>query len=545
MKQRIRLLLALVLLLSLLSGCTILNEFLPEGWEEVFYAMLDTPASGEGTAFADMEYRRPDLGALQASYDRIFAAANDKDTRKTIRAIYDFYDQYDWFYTYLSLADIHYSADLTDSDWETEYNFCSDSSARADALLEQLYYDLAKCPIRQELEGDDYFGAGFFEAYDGENTWDETFTALLEQEAALQNRYYALSSLSLEYDPATEEYYTACGNEMVELMVELIALRQEIAAYCDYDSYVQFATDFYYYRDYTPELTKLYLAEIRRELVPLYTRLNRDPDFYVYTDHSSEAATFDYVRQTAKAMGGTVWEAFQNMDRCGLYDITYSDTKYNASFETYLTMYNQPYILMNPEGSTYDHLTFAHEFGHFCNDYASRGSYAGIDVLEVFSQAMEYLSLCYGPAGEDLTRVKLWDSLSMMVEQAMFASFEIQMYEFTGEDLTAENLLALYDRIALEYGFDSVGYDRREFVQITHFYTNPMYVISYVVSNDTAMQLYQMELEASGTGLAAFQKNLDTESDYFLAFVEEAGLKSPFAPDRVKTLRETFEAAFG
>ncbi len=544
MKQRISLFLVLALLVSLLSGCAALNEFLPEGWEDVLHAMLDSQQPG-GTAFADMEYRRPDPDALQESYDRIFTAAGEEDLNKAVRAINEFYDQYDWFYTYLNLADIHYCADLTDSYWEAEYNYCADNSARADALLEQLYYDLAKCPLREELEGDDYFGAGFFEAYDGENTWDEAFTALLEQETALENRYYELSSLSLEYDPATEEYYTACGNDMVDLMVELIALRQEIAAYYGYESYVQFATDFYYYRDYTPELTMVYLGEIRRELVPLYARLNRDPDFYVYASYADAESTFDYVRRTAQAMGGTVWEAFQNMDRCGLYDIAYSDTKYNASFEIYLTMYGQPYILMNPEGSDYDHLIFAHEFGHFCNDYASNGCYAGIDVLEVFSQAMEYLSLCYGPAGEDLTRIKLWDSLSLMVEQSMFASFEMQMYDLTGEDLTAENLRALYDRIALEYGFDSVGYDDREFVQIPHFYTNPMYIISYVVSNDTAMQLYQMEQEKAGTGLAVFEKNLETQSDYFLAFVEEAGLESPFVPGRVKTLRETYELALG
>ena len=35
----------------------------------------------------------------------------------------------------------------------------------------------------------------------------------------------------------------------------------------------------------------------------------------------------------------------------------------------------------------------------------------------------------------------------------------------------------------------------RDFVVIGHFYTDPMYIISYVVSNDAAFQLYQMELE--------------------------------------------------
>ncbi len=74
--------------------------------------------------------------------------------------------------------------------------------------------------------------------------------------------------------------------------------------------------------------------------------------------------------------------------------------------------------------------------------------------------------------------------------------------------------------------FDSVGYDRREFVDVTHFYTNPMYVFSYVVSNDAAMQLYQLEQEQRGAGLELYEQNLTTEESYFLAFLDSAGLES-------------------
>ena len=73
---------------------------------------------------------------------------------------------------------------------------------------------------------------------------------------------------------------------------------------------------------------------------------------------------------------------------------------------------------------------------------------------------------------------------------------------------------------------------------MTHFYTNPMYIISYVVSNDAAMQLYQLELEEAGAGLTRYEENLDTWEMYFLAFLEEAGLQSPF--DRVAEVREFF-----
>ena len=200
---------------------------------------------------------------------------------------------------------------------------------------------------------------------------------------------------------------------------------------------------------------------------------------------------------------------------------------------------------MCPLQTNYDKLTFTHEFGHFCNDYASYGSYAGVDVGEVFSLGLEYLSLCYVDDGQDLAWLKMADGLSLFVEQAAFAAFEQQMYRLSGDELPVEGLLQLYDRTATEYGFDAVSYDEREFVTISHFYTNPKYIISYVVSNDAALQLYQMEQEEAGKGLACYEENLDTQCTYFLEFMEEAGLLNPFEEGRVARIRETFEAALG
>ena len=70
-----------------------------------------------------------------------------------------------------------------------------------------------------------------------------------------------------------------------------------------------------------------------------------------------------------------------------------------------------------------------------------------------------------------------------------------------------------------------------------------MYVFSYIVSNDAALQLYQMELENPGSGLACLNENLDVQEPYFLAFLEQAGLESPFAPGRLREVKATFESA--
>lgn len=493
--------------------------------------------------YEKMEYERPDMTAIQQTLEDACVAARSEDVDAILAAVYKFYDAYDWFYTCYSLADIRYSGDLTDIYWEQESDYCVRHSADVDAALEQLYYALAQSPCREALEAD-YFGEDFFDGYEGENLWDETFTAMLTQEAQLQRQYYELSEQSLSYEYGTDAYYDACADGMAQLLVDLIALRQEIAAYWGYSDYAQFASDFYYYRDYTTGQVDTLLADIQQELVPLYREIRAnvwDPSYMP----CSEQQTLDYIREAAKNMGGLIEDAFELMEAAGLYDISYGENKYNSSFEVYLTSYWEPFVFMNPSLTAYDQLTLAHEFGHFCNDYASYRSYAGVDVSEFFSQGMEYLSLCYGKDTQALTQVKMADSLSTYVEQAAFASFEQQMYRLRSEDLTMENLYALYDTVAQSYGFDRVGYDRREFVDITHYYTNPLYIISYVVSNDAAMQLYQLEQAESGAGRELFEENLATQEAYFLTFLDSAGLKSPFTSGRILDVKETFACVLG
>ena len=539
MKKIFLRLMALVLACVMLTGCAELYQFVGEAGANVEEQALDV------TRYADMAYSRPDMQALEDILDQACADAAGDKVLTIIDRIWEFYDAYDWFYTNYSLADIRYSCDLTDTYWEEEYNFCSENSARVDAMLEELYYALAKSPCLEILESEMYFGEGYFDSYQGENNWDEAFVALMEEEAALVSRYYGLSGQAGDYETGSEAYYDACYEDMAQVLVDLIRLRHEIAEYWGYPDYNQFATDFYHYRDYSVEEGRAYLEMIREELVEIYRQMNQSGIWDNAYSYATAADTYAYVKKMAENMGGTVWEAFLVMDQGGLYDIGYSANKYNASFETYLTSYQVPFVFMNPSQTNYDYLVFAHEFGHFCNDYASSYSYAGVDVLEFFSQGMEYLSLCYGENATQLTKMKLADSLCLYIEQAAFASFEMRMYDIPEEKLSVEALAELYEQVVLEYGFETVGYDPREFITITHFYTNPLYIISYVVSNDAAMQLYQLEQENPGAGLKIFQDNLTTEESFFLSFLKSAGLENPLTRERVQAVRKTFEEVLG
>lgn len=543
-KSQVRLL-SLLLAAAMLISCvpqrasalSFLEQLFPDRTETAPEASAEEP---EFLRFSDMAYTRPDLDEIQSLLDEAASRAAKKNAPAILNAVYAFYDAYDWFYTNSALADIHYSADLSDDYWAEENEFCTASASQVEQMLTELNIALAASPCRSRLE-ELFFGEGFFDGYDVDGDWtpDEQLVELLNREAELISQYYTQSAKTTSLFGSIFPPYKA----MAQTLVDLIRVRNTLAAYLGYDSYEAYANDYLYARDYTPEQVAAYLEEVQEKLTPLYL----EADFST-SDHRqySEADTLEYVRRAAQAMGGTVLEAFELMEAAELYDITKSSSKYNSSFELYLPSYQVPFIFTNPDGSAFDQLTFAHEFGHFCNDYALGGSYVGVDVSEIFSQAMEYLSLCYVPADESLVAAKMVDSLCTYVEQACYARFEQEMYRIDDAELSVQALADLYADTAAAYGLTGYGYfDSLEFVTITHFYTNPMYVSSYVFSNDAAMQIYRLELDRAGAGLECYLDNLANAEGYFLAFLDSAGLESPFADGRVEEAAETFRQILG
>ena len=526
---------ALVLALALLvSGCAWTNDYL---------RLLNTYITGNIplVKFEDMDYTRPDITALLEHQENCLALAQaGTNFKKLEEEIWLLYTEYYHFSTQYALADIHYSGDLTDLYWQEEYNWCLETATEVDAAMDILFFALADSVFREKLEREDLFGAGFFDNYDGESIWDDTFTALMEQEATMIGRYYELSQTLSEQEPGPMEYQ-AVVREIADLYASLVMLRQEQATHSGYANFASFAYEFYYDRDYTPALEALYLTQIQANLVPLYRRIFSGDIKVLYSD-SSEAETFDYVKTAAQNMGGAVADAFKRLEKGGLYDIQHGENKFQSSFEIFLLDYYEPFVFMNPVMTDYDKLTFAHEFGHFCADYTAYGSVVGVDGSEVMSQGMEYLSLIYGEDTQDLTRLKMLDSLCIYVEQAAYAAFEEAVYQLHPADLTGERIMALFEEITHQYGFDIWGTTGSDMVTIPHFFTEPLYVFSYVVSNDAAMQLYQKELEKPGSGLALYEASLTSTETDFLAFLASAGLHSPFTVGRLGEVKATFTA---
>lgn len=538
--------LALVCTLSLLlSGCGFWGG--PEGTDAT---ISDTKAGiyrHQGVPdFSEMTYTRPDLAAYQAAVDSLCsrAKAADATAEELTDAVLDLYDRYDNFYTMEALANIHYSMNLRDSEYQTEYSYCVEQESAVEQGLEDVYRALAASPLRQELESEDYFGAGFFDGYEGDSFWTQELSDLTDRENDLISRCYAAMGDLSDLDPYSEDYYARGQSALGPLLVELVKVRRELASYLGYDSYGDFAFDYYYSRDYSLSQAEDYLERIRQELTPLYRELNGS-DFWYTAYGDSAPDCLSYLQSVTDSVGGKLRSAFSLMTTKHLYDITPGSHKYNGSFEVYLTSYSAPFVFLNPAEDITDCLSLTHEFGHFASDYFSQGSAYTTDVAEIFSQGLEYLSLCYAPEDtpelDTLRRLKLADSLNTYVEQAAYAKFECELYAMAPEALTTDRINELYNGICREYGFDSWSWQEGDWFTITHFFTSPYYIMSYVTSNDAAMQLYEMESEERGAGLDTYTDYLSGGQPQFMAFLQEAGLQSPFDAIRLKQVRNTLE----
>ena len=523
MKKIRYILLALVLVLSLLlGGC--FGTF-PDGT----------------VRFSQMQYLHPNMTAIEqslAAVEQLLPTAQSAD--EIIKAFQSYYGQYQAFSTSYYLSFIHYSKDTSDIYWQKEYEFCSEQIPMINAGYDRLLYAMADCPLRDELEKNEYFGEGFFDAYEGESIYDEEMTALMDQESQLLNRYYDLSAQTQSY---TDQWFSTTGDQLAQVFVELIALRQQIADHAGYSDFPSFAYDYYHLRDYTPQQAMAYCLQVRDELAPLHRQASaRHLWETVGMAPCTEQQALAYLSQVSQAMGGQIQECYKTMIHCELYDISPGANKYDASYEVYLPSFQLPYLFTNPYGLMEDKLTLTHEFGHFCNDYASYGSTAGTDVSEIFSQGLEYLSLFYGEDTAELEQLKMLDCLDTYVTQSAYASFEHQVYSLEGAELTTEAVQTLYSSVCQEFGIVTEQWDSREYVMIPHYFTHPMYIISYVLSNDAALQLYQMEAASTGTGLTAYAKQLATQQPLLLEFLKEAGLKSPFEEGRLTEVRSTLES---
>ena len=288
---------------------------------------------------------------------------------------------------------------------------------------------------------------------------------------------------------------------------------------------------------------------MKEHIVPLYLDVVESGAFWSVESSPIDAARLEKVLRCGVGdMGEDVQEAYDFMVKYRLCDLEYSPLKAEMSFQTYLSAYEVPFLFMDAAGDLEDITTFSHEFGHYLDGFMNYNADETIDLAECFSQAMELLMLTrldevLSPEElQNLVQIKMLDILNMYVQQAAFADFEHIIYNTDPEKLTMDYVNQVFLQVSQDYGFCEAGFEdlyAKLWIDITHFYEQPFYVITYPVSHDIAMQIFQLEEAEPGEGLAKFLEMLPREYPDMLDSALNAGLESPFDPGRLEKVADT------
>lgn len=527
--------------------------------------------------FSEMEYERPSLEEMDklilAAEEAMDAGADFETLEPLLDDCFLYYYHYDTMYT---LADIRSCLDQSDEYYAAEYLWCAENYTLIDQAIDGLYYACAASPMAAELE-EKYFWEGFCEEYsdETESIYNDETVALMQQESNLIAEYRALMAEPVvsyrgkdepldellerlsgsAYNDAVVAYYTQYNERVADLFIRLVSVREQLAGAMGYDSYEQMQYAYGFGRDYTPEQAEAYLQDIKTYMVPLYRDLSvSSVPYEIWTSDLDEETLRDILRQSVSDFGGSVQEAYDFMLRHELCDLKQDSRKANMSFETYLNDYEAPFLFVNAAGTNEDILTFAHEFGHYSDAYVNLNSYESVDLAEVYSQAMEYLVLSRldeqldEEEVDNLARIKMIDTVEMFVQQASYAEFEHRVYALGAENLSAEVLNETARQVAKEYGYYVYQYDEffsLSWIDIPHYFEQAFYIVSYPISDDLAMQIFDLERGEPGAGMQRYLDNLERDFSGMMGLVDAGGFESPFAPGRVEAIAATAREILG
>ena len=554
MKKRLTAILAMLFALLFLCGSA-----LPNGW-------FREDGTDEILRFDDMPYVRPDASAFRAQAERVMQALqNGEGYRRVLAMLDELFALYFSADTMSAIADIQSCRDVTDAYWAGEYAACLSALTEIGDVLEDVYLACASSPYKDRLERE-YFGPDFTAEYgeDAEEKMSEGYVRLLEQENELLVEYRDILSQptvmvngnevpvsdilydvwgNRDYNNLLNAYYEKYNPILGDVFIRLMQVRKAQAQELGYNSYAEMMYDIGFERDYSVEEGQAFIESVKSRLLPVY-RQRMDQDRYADLMEGIilEEQLYGTLEIVADSLGGEVQKAYEFMRRNELSDLSMSDVKANMSYTTYLTDYEAPFLFVNPYGDRTDIITVTHEFGHYAEEYISNCAYRSMDVSEVFSQAMQFLSLrpmtamLGGEGGSTLRLLNLYDMLDTFLWETLYAEFELRAYQM--ENPSVEALNDLMWTLYKEYGLDQT-WDREsviDWVDITHLFEQPFYVISYPVSACCALEIYERDMQTGGAGLESYLRLAETEEIGIVAATAAAGLQNPVTDERVQAV---------
>ncbi|MCL1808064.1 MAG: hypothetical protein FWG31_10240 [Oscillospiraceae bacterium] len=438
-----------------------------------------------------------------------------------------------------SIARIRFSQNVTDETQAESQHF---SNLFASVLADDHEADKAVVNSKYIDELEAYFGKEIIDQYrKAVREYDPAQAELLRTLSELSNRY---TQLEVEYDP--DIFYTGVN----ALYDEMLPLREEVAALSGYGSFREYS-----FSNWSISLSEVeqYIRDVKQTILPVYQKMadsvpegeSRCPAgdwiWYPFLEEENpdiNARAYEIAVQMLRSALPETNPMLDYMEHNGLIDVMPRERKEQGAFTMPLYGARVPFVfalLPEPEW-------VIHEFGHAFEvfewpdvDTTSRFSMTP-ETAEVSSECMGVLAteryeLLFGDTADYARMKKIYDLAESVLQTLLFCEFELEMYKnpnFTRaeRDKVFKNLL---DEYRVEGDFS--------WMYISHFFTSPLYTVSYSLDSVVALELWQLLQENPSKAKQSYLRYVrnSTQQD-FTARLQDAGMGNPLERRNLETL---------
>lgn len=590
--RRLAALLCLMLTAALLSGClpllvleTLLEDDSPPPAVYTAAPQREEPAEADETPapssggeskirqqaalrFGDIVYSAPDAASIALSIEalrtELYAAASYAEARPLIARCEELFLDFDTTHTYASLmSEIQpYSARWESAFIEIDGDYGTVAGAKQDfmlAVLDAGYGAEVRADWPKYFLGWDTRPEpdGLDRLWDREAELEEELLEILEGSTIrYRGRAYTFWEIyDIEdydaYEEAEAQWLRTYNGRMVEIYIELVGVRNEIARAKGFADYAEMTFELEG-RDYTTEMAASLIASLEEHVFSLFDGIWEMGGYYAPDIDVDIGDFMNDARTILARLDPAMAEALDAMEATGFYYADEEGLGYVSPYVIYMDTYQMPFLMTVYENDMTGMTNFAHEFGHFYEMYTRRDEYAYMhDISEMHSQALELLFANHFEVVDDYWAGELlYDAALECVEAlsttAYLTALELEIYKMDGAALTVDGLNDLAYRKAIAFGNESYGedYNRYGWIADDYLIYSPMREICYTTSMVAALEIWEISLTDEAAALAAYDRLINTPHIGFLDTVAYAGLDSPFNEGRIEALAEMIRAMF-
>ncbi len=539
--------------------------------------------------FSTLEYQRPDFEQFKKHCALLAEQVkNAKSYEEVKKVILDLEEKSSALDTATTIVFIRNTLDTSDSFYEKETEFLDNEYPTVMPAVIELYKTLIQSSFAKEIT-EDYGDQFLFKLQFEVDKFNDDLIPFMQKEAQLTTSYQKLmASAKIPFEGETlnlygiqkyfehpdreirkrafkaySDFYHSNEEKMEQIFADLIEVRNEMGKKLGFENFIPLGYMNQRRSDYGQEQVASFREQVRKELVPLCSKLYEaqakrigvdkimvyDEEF-IFPDGNpeligDEAFLVKEAQKMYHELSPETGEFIDFMLEHDLMDLSNKPNKASTGYMTTLTQYKAPFVFSCFNNTIGDIQVLTHELGHaFAGYEAMRNQKTDLyysmstDIAEIHSMSMEQFSYPYAERffGKDADKFRF----AHLQQAITFVPFGVAVDEFqhimyASPQLTPKERTYEWHKLEEKY-MPWRTYSDDEFMERggywyhkLHIFQYPFYYINYTLTTMGAMEFkkrYAEDPKAAWNDYLELCKAGGSRS--YLGLLKLANLSVPF-----------------